>query len=478
MPPENVPIRHFTRFCVSDPDLNSSRLTQERTEAHVWSGLDISHHHRRLCDIVSTEYLDSQFQASEPIQFWWPKQSRWFRSCDLKPRACTNTQALRVVFLTRSLRYHSSCCASVDFGVFLSTTYQMLTLYGSVCCWFSQSALGQNFSQWGIEDVLPSLWFTSPLPPPFDLPTSGPVHEKRVLKCPEEADMSRIMLKRGLVNKVQVLGLSSQPFINANSRSTYWRAWMNWLWISFSEKGVLPLLALKQSVGISIRTVKRLCWKQRLLWRMAAFMQVNQGGNGRMFGYQWVDLRPVQTGYVASRQTIRQQIKLSDPVMRPFCSFPNGRTLHLSARTLKPPTHHCFASSRISKAALTCQDVKGGPLRVCSATWSSRCDGGVGAAVPSMFHARVMFPCSWVISLVRALDAAGQGQLIAVVLLWGGKHLVSSNVKTGWKSQGNISVNSRSQQTPSRTRWLFTSLVSGFSVVADRCACGYKNRQN
>ena len=47
---------------------------------------------------------------------------------------------------------------------------------------------------------------------------------------------------------------------------------------------------------------------------VAAFIQNEIAGTGQMQGYRWLHLRAIQRGYVVSQETIRQLIKLFDPV--------------------------------------------------------------------------------------------------------------------------------------------------------------------
>ncbi|KAF7653483.1 hypothetical protein LDENG_00082350, partial [Lucifuga dentata] len=90
--------------------------------------------------------------------------------------------------------------------------------------------------------------------------------------------------------------------------------------IGFSNKEILSLLVHKHSLIINIRTLKR--QRLRLFRRknhtnveeVAAFLQTEIGGNGQIQRYRWLHLRAVQRGYVVTQDTIRQLIKLLDPV--------------------------------------------------------------------------------------------------------------------------------------------------------------------
>ena len=89
-----------------------------------------------------------------------------------------------------------------------------------------------------------------------------------------------------------------------------------------NNKEILSLLAHRHGVVISIRTLKRLCQRLGLFRRknhtnleeVAAFIQNEIAGTGQMQGYRWLHLRAIQRGYVVSQDTVRQLIKLLDPV--------------------------------------------------------------------------------------------------------------------------------------------------------------------
>ncbi|XP_037136560.1 uncharacterized protein LOC119139703 [Syngnathus acus] len=92
--------------------------------------------------------------------------------------------------------------------------------------------------------------------------------------------------------------------------------------LAFSNKEILAVLAHNAQTIISIRTLKRTCKRLGLFRRknqsdlgdVLAFVQHEILTCGQMQGYRWLHLRAIQKGFVVSQDTIRQIIKLVDPV--------------------------------------------------------------------------------------------------------------------------------------------------------------------
>ncbi|XP_053699784.1 uncharacterized protein LOC128757644 [Synchiropus splendidus] len=92
--------------------------------------------------------------------------------------------------------------------------------------------------------------------------------------------------------------------------------------LSLSNKEILAVVAHHAQTVMSIRTLKRICRRLGLyrrknqsdLGEVLAFIQQEIMTSGQMQGYRWLHLRAIQKGFVVSQDTIRQIIKMIDPV--------------------------------------------------------------------------------------------------------------------------------------------------------------------
>ncbi len=83
----------------------------------------------------------------------------------------------------------------------------------------------------------------------------------------------------------------------------------------------IKLKKYEDSVVIIFKSLRRLClklcqfrWKNlSSLEEVAAFVQAQIARNGQMQGHKWLNLHPIQKGYVVLQDRIRRLIKLFDP---------------------------------------------------------------------------------------------------------------------------------------------------------------------
>ncbi len=81
------------------------------------------------------------------------------------------------------------------------------------------------------------------------------------------------------------------------------------IWLGFSNKEILCLLAHQHGVIISKRTLQRLCRKLNLFRRtnqtdieeIASFVQSEMATSGRLQGYRWLHLRAIRRGLFLKR---------------------------------------------------------------------------------------------------------------------------------------------------------------------------------